>query len=711
MGARRNDDPASAHRLGGVAVSLGRDRCDDLGTAERCEWLVTNGIGGFASGTVSGALTRRYHGLLFAALHPPLGRTLLAVKLDEFLDYAGRTHPLCANRWSDGSIDPRGYWNIEGFCLEGTVPVWTFTAADALLEKRLWMEPGANTTYVRYTLARGSGQARLRLTALVNYRDYHGSTRAGEWHMRVETMPHGLRVVAFDGAHPFTVLSTGASAQSAHEWYRGFELSAERFRGLDDREDHLRAGSFELTLVRGTSVTIACSADASPDLDGEAALARRRRHEELLLARWAEAQPAAAAIAPPWIRQLVLAADQFVVRRPLADEPEASSIIAGYPWFGDWGRDTMIALPGLTLATGRFADAAAILRTFAGHVSQGMLPNRFPDAGETPEYNTVDATLWYFNAVDAYTRASGDRRLARELYPVLKDIIDWHRRGTRYSIHVDERDSLLYAGEPGVQLTWMDARLGDWVVTPRIGKPIEINALWYNALVVAAGLAKETGDRSAARDFAALAERTRESLAECFTFADGGYLYDVIDTPEGDRNDRGYRVDTSLRPNQLFAVAVPHTTLGREAARRVVDVCARELWTPVGLRSLATTHPAYVGRYAGDPHHRDGSYHQGTVWSWLLGPFARAHYRAFGNARLARTFLEGIAGHLGDACVGSISEVFDGDAPHAPEGCFAQAWSVAEVLAAWRELSAIDAASIDATSSPPDFATRKRAST
>jgi len=681
MGARRNDDPASAHRLGGVAVSLGRDRCDDLGTAERCEWLVTNGIGGFASGTVSGALTRRYHGLLFAALHPPLGRTLLAVKLDEFLDYAGRTHPLCANRWSDGSIDPRGYWNIEGFCLEGTVPVWTFTAADALLEKRLWMEPGANTTYVRYTLARGSGQARLRLTALVNYRDYHGSTRAGEWHMRVETMPHGLRVVAFDGAHPFTVLSTGASAQSAHEWYRGFELSAERFRGLDDREDHLRAGSFELTLVRGTSVTIACSADASPDLDGEAALARRRRHEELLLARWAEAQPAAAAIAPPWIRQLVLAADQFVVRRPLADEPEASSIIAGYPWFGDWGRDTMIALPGLTLATGRPEIARSLLRTFARFVDRGMLPNLFPDGGAAPEYNSVDATLWYIEALRHYWLATGDSGLLHDLAPVVSAMVDHYIEGTRYGIRMDPADGLLAAGEPGVQLTWMDAKVGDWVVTPRIGKAVEVNALWYNALLTVAAIARQTANPVPRLEV--IAGRVRESFQRFWNPA-AACCFDVIDGPDG--------ADASLRPNQIFAVSLAESPLRSEQQRAVVSACATHLLTSHGLRSLAPADPRYQGQYGGDQRRRDGAYHQGTVWGWLLGPFVVAHLRLHGDPELAGSFLRPMAQHLTAHGLGSASEIFDGDPPFTPRGCIAQAWTVGEILRAWHAVT-VDARS------------------
>ena len=352
--------------------------------------------------------------------------------------------------------------------------------------------------------------------------------------------------------------------------------------------------------------------------------------------------------------------------------------MAGYPWFSDWGRDTMIALPGLTLTTGRHDIAATIIRTFAKFVSEGMLPNLFPDAGHPPEYNTVDATLWYFVAIDEYLRATNDRALLDEIYPTLRSIVRWHQLGTRYSIQVDPIDGLLRAGEPGVQLTWMDAKVGDWVVTPRIGKPVEINALWFNVLMIMRDCATRLGDAEAAAEYETAAQRTARSFGERFWFAAGGYLYDVVDGPQGN--------DDSLRPNQIFAVSLRHRVLDAARERSVVDACARHLWTPVGLRSLAPHSVGYVGSYVGGPRERDGAYHQGTVWSWLLGPFVCAHYRVHGDLAQARTYLDGIRAHLRDACVGQISEIFDGDPPFTAAGCFAQAWGVAEILRAWGEL-------------------------
>jgi predicted glycogen debranching enzyme len=372
------------------------------------------------------------------------------------------------------------------------------------------------------------------------------------------------------------------------------------------------------------------------------------------------------------VKQLVLAADQFIVNRPLRDNREARSVIAGYHWFGDWGRDTMVALPGLTLSTGRPEVARSLLRTFAKFVDQGMLPNRFPEAGEAPEYNTVDATLWYFEAVRQYHAATHDESLLRELFPVLTGILDWHIRGTRHGIQVDEKDGLLFGGEPGVQLTWMDAKVDDWVATPRIGKPVEVNALWYNALLTTADFAvflKKTPGEYRAR-----AERVRKSF-ECFWNAAAGYCFDVIDGPEGN--------DASLRPNQLFAVSLPQSPLNEEQQRAVVDVCARHLLTSYGLRSLAPDDAHYKARYGGSRYDRDAAYHQGTVWGWLVGPFILAHLRVYRDPELARLFLEPFTHHLRQHGLGTASEIFDGDPPFTPRGCIAQAWTVGEVLRAW----------------------------
>jgi len=651
-------------------IELGRDLCSDLSVSGRREWLVANGIGGYASGTVSGVPTRRHHGLLVAALNPPLGRTLLVAKLEERAEYGGRVFPLGANRWASGAVEPKGFLLLDRFHMEGTTPVWTYALADALIERRIWMEPGANTTYVRYDLRRASAPVGLELAPLVNYRDYHGNTHAGEWTMAVDTVPGGVRVTAFPGARPVFLLCNRADVYPSHVWYRDYFYVEEAYRGLEAVEDHLRAATFRATLSPGGSLTLVLSTEESPDLDGDITLGRRRAYEEELVTR---AKPRWEPEEPQWdsIRQLVLASDQFIVRRAVQRDSDGMSVIAGYHWFGDWGRDTMIALPGLTLATGRTGDVARILRTFARFVDRGMLPNRFPDTGESPEYNTADATLWYFEAVRACHEATNDDSLVRDLFPVLREIIDWHIRGTRYGIRLDPEDGLLFAGEPGVQLTWMDAKVGDRVVTPRIGKPVEINALWYNAVRSMAFFAALLGEESSA--YVSLAEKTLRGF-ERFFREDFGHCLDVLDGPDGD--------DASMRPNQILAVSLPHSPLSESRRKPVVEACARDLLTPLGLRSLSPGDPRYSGHYGGDPAARDAAYHQGTVWPWLIGPFVTAHLRVYRDPATARSFLLPLLRHLGDHGLGSICEIADGDPPFAPRGCIAQAWSVAETLRA-----------------------------
>ena len=657
-------------------LTWGREVAGDLAAAERREWLCVNGSGGFASGTIAGTQTRRYHGLLVAALDPPLGRTLLAAQVHDSVDYGGRTWALFCGRWAGGVAEPSGYQLVERFRLDGTTPVWTYAIAEALIEKRVWMEPGANTTYVRWRVLRAREPVALTLKALVDHRDYHATTRGGDWRMDVARVPDGLRVTAFDGARPLLLLARGAAAEPAHAWYRDFDLPRERERGLDHVDEHLHAATFRATLQPGAALTLVLSAEPAPDPDGETAWARRARHESDTLSRWTRARPEAKT-APAWIRHLVLAADQFVVRRPLPDDPDGATVIAGYHWFGDWGRDTMIALPGLTLAAGRPEVARKILTTFARFVDRGMLPNRFPDGGQAPEYNTADATLWYVEAIRAYHAATGDDGLLKDLYPMLESILAWHRDGTRYGIRQDPADGLLAAGEPGVQLTWMDAKVGDWVVTPRIGKPVEINALWYNALVAMAGFARRL--RRPAEELDTQAARVATGF-ERFWNRHDGWCFDVLDGPDGN--------ETALRPNQILAVSLPASALPPARRRAVVDACARHLLTSYGLRSLAPFDARYVGRYGGDQRARDGAYHQGTAWGWLLGPFALAHFNAYGDAARAREYLAPLADHLGDHGLGSIAEIFDGDAPFLPNGCIAQAWSVAETLRAWQALGA-----------------------
>jgi predicted glycogen debranching enzyme len=658
-------------------VDFGRAIAGRLATAESREWLCANGLGGFASGTVAGLPTRRYHGLLVAALTPPVGRTVMVTGLHEQILYDGATYALAAARWADGAIAPAGFRFIEHFSLDGTAPVWRYACGDALIEKRVWMEPGANTTYVRYRLLRpgAGGTVRLVLRALVTHRPFHATARGAAWRMAVSPIEHGVRVVAFDGARPFSIQVAAATAEPAHDWYVGFRLAAEEARGLDALDDALHAATFATTLSAERPVLAVCSAEARADLDAEAAWARRRAHEGQVLLACRNGQPAAAS-APPWIEQLVLAADQFVVSRPLPDDPGGLSVIAGYHWFGDWGRDTMIALPGLTVSVGRPEIARRILSTAARFLDRGMLPNAFPDAGAPPAYNTVDAALWYVEAVRAYHEATGDTDGVRALFPALEQIAEAYMTGTRYHIRVDPADGLVAAGEPGVQLTWMDARVDGREVTPRAGKPVEINALWYNALVSMGGLARALGRRAERWD--AAAARAAAGFAR-FWNADAGYCYDVIDGPAG--------AETALRPNQILAVSLPASPLSPRQQRQVVDACARRLLVSYGLRTLAPGEPGYRGRFGGGPSERDGAYHQGTAWAWLLGPFALAYERVHGDRAAARALLEPMAQHLADYGVGSIAEVFDGEPPFPPGGCIAQAWSVAETLRAWLRLA------------------------
>lgn len=666
-------------------MSLARTLITQAPEALSREWLVTNGIGGFASGTVSQANTRRYHGLLVASLKPPVDRVVMVAKADVTIGYRGKDFQLGCNEFADGTLAPEGFLHISGFRLDDQVPTWTYACSDAVLEQRIWMADGRNTTYVSFRLCAAGEAVDFELNPLCTYRDYHSHTQGG-WSMEVRAETRGCRVMAFAGARPYRLSLDRGEFVLNPGWYWRFRHRLEADRGLDETEDLLRPGTFRARLEPGETLTFMVTAEtAEPESGAKAAERDSQRRRSLLRA--------APDDAPEWIRQLTLAADQFIVSRASSTADGTTSltgrtVIAGYPWFSDWGRDTMIALPGLTIATGRTAEAASILRTFAQHTSQGMLPNRFPDGGEAPEYNTVDAGLWYFHAVAAYVEATDDHAFLQDVYPTLREIIAWHQRGTRYSIHVDGADGLLYAGEAGVQLTWMDAKIGNWVVTARVGKPVEINALWHFALTRMAEWASALKDQRAAALYDAAAKRVAASFSEAFWFEEGGYLYDVVDGPDDPTDSRGRHVDSSLRPNQIFAVSLGTDLLGPRRARAVVDTCSRELLTPVGLRSLSPRDPRYAGLYSGGPASRDAIYHQGTVWSWLLGPFTLAHYRVHHNSQHANALLAGLAAHLDDGCLGTISEILDGDAPHRPRGCFAQAWSVSETLRAWHLLRA-----------------------
>jgi predicted glycogen debranching enzyme len=654
-----------------LVVAFGRETCGVLEAGLRREWLVTNGLGGYASGTLEGVLTRRYHGLLVAALSPPVARTVLVAGAVERAVYDGHDYPLSAHEFGGGVIEPRGFAHMQAFELDGQLPVWTFALGDALLERRVWMQHGANTTWLTWRLLRGALPVELSVTPLLTYRDFHTLTRASA-PPRIAAGVRDITVHAFDGATPYRLLADSGAFQAHGDWWWNFHHRDEAARGLDDASDLYAPGMFTVTLRASEQFALALTAQQDVRLDAAAALASERERQGSLL------RAAGVTDALPALRQLTLAADQFIVERRAIDAA-SPTIIAGYHWFNDWGRDTLIALPGLTLATGRAAEGAAILRAFARYVSDGLLPNNFPDqAGQPPGYNSADAALWFAVALQRHYAATGDEQLVDELLPTLREIVDAHMRGTRYGIGVDPADGLLRAGEPGLQLTWMDAKVGKWVVTPRVGKPVELNALWHGTLRIVAEFLTRRGDPTAAARHNALANRTQASFRERFVRPDLPQLADVVDGPDGD--------DWSVRPSQLLALSLPWPLLDGDAAARVLECVGRALLTTYGLRSLAPDNPAYQGGYGGAPLARDGAYHQGPAWTWLAGPYAEAHYRVHGDRAAALALLTPFAQHLRDAGLGSISEILDGDPPHNPRGAIAQAWGVAEVLRVWRLL-------------------------
>lgn len=634
---------------------------------------MTNGLGGFACGTVSGANTRRYHGFLIASLKPPVERTLLVAKIELAVQYLGVETDLSANEFLGGALSGQGFVHVESFAVQEGIPTWRYAVADALLEQKIFMAPGANTSYLRLELLRASAPLRITLKPLLAYRDYHSHNR-GAQPFELESDAAECRIQAFAGARPYRLSITEGRFSAAPEWYWNFWHRMEATRGLDAAEDLFKPGTFSVDLSLESPVHLLATAESSAPPPGAEVLQGLKRSSQQLTA-------ALPSTAPAWIHSLAQASDQFIVRRDATDTAAedgaaSSSVIAGYPWFTDWGRDTMIALPGLATALRRYDLAAGILQTFAGFVDRGMLPNCFPERGAAPQYNTADATLWLFHALDDYLQARRDPLLTQKIFPILMSIIHAHVDGTRYGIHVDPADGLLCAGEAGTQLTWMDAKHGDRVFTPRIGKPVEINALWLNALDVAMRLAARVHDLAQRRFCQSLHARAGASFGR-FWNQQRSCLYDVLDV------DGGCASDDSIRPNQVLAVSLPYCALDPRQMRAVVDCCARELLTSHGLRSLGPQEPGYIGRYNGDASQRDAAYHMGTVWGWLLGPFARAHYRVYGDARLAQSFLEPMAQQLHSACLGTLSEIFDGDAPHNAHGCFAQAWSVAEILRSW----------------------------
>jgi len=637
---------------------------ENLERAKELEWLETNGLGGFASSTIIGLNTRRYHALLTAAVRPPAGRMVLLSKLEETLILNGRSFDLSVNQYSggdEGVIHPHGHQFQTGFRLDPW-PVCTYLIEGVEIERSICMIHGENTVIVRYRIIRAAGEVEsciLEVRPLVAFRDYHGTTHENNAIDRSFTESDGLVTIRPYDVELHIAHDWDEVSPTGH-WYRNFEYSIERDRGLDDREDLFNHLVLRGELSRKRSLTLIASTlrhEAKEATDLESTERERR-------ARIAGHRDGSALC-----RTLKAAADQFIV-----DRGDSKSVIAGYHWFADWGRDTMIALPGLTLSTGRIDIARSILVEFSRHVSEGMLPNRFPDYGETPEYNTVDATLWYFEAIRRLIELTGDYDFVIKdgLYPVLTGIIEKHLEGTRYGIRCDE-DGLLSAGVAGVQLTWMDARVGDRVITPRIGKPVEIQALWYNALRVIEDISAAFGDTDTADRYGLIAARAQESFNRIFWNDATGCLYDVVD---------GESRDGSIRPNQIFAISLGYPVLDPERAPAVIETVREHLLTPFGLRTLSPNDAAYRGTYQGGIVSRDSAYHQGTVWPWLLGPFIDACLKVHGRTATeqAGSWLETLENHLSQAGIGQISEVFDGDSPHRPGGCIAQAWSVAEIL-------------------------------
>lgn len=674
-----------AHRPLYYRMLWGEAQAQDPQVLLAREWLVTNGLGGYASGTIGSVVTRRYHGALVAALPAPFGRVVMLNDLSEEF------------RLPDASIvrlDPvAGSENVAAlpsahllrdFRLETGLPVWHYFIGPFEVEKRVMMPFRQNTTLVHYRVLSGPGRLRFRLRPWLHFRRHDEPVAAREDHeYSVLTAARGVEIQY--PQMPSLRLHWSAAAGALvidHGQRREHTYPVERARGYDYRGTLWSPGYFRADLEPGQQATLTASTEAWDTM-------RAIGPEEVLRSEWerrdrllAQAHPAAAHGAPA---QLVLAADQFVVRpatraadaaRLTAAGDDVRTVIAGYHWFTDWGRDTMISLEGLALLTGRHTEAGYILRTYALHVRDGLIPNLFPEGQHEGLYHTADATLWYFHAIARYVEHTGDRATLAQLLPTLRQTIEHHQRGTRFGIHVDPDDGLLVQGQPGYQLTWMDAKVGDWVVTPRRGKAVEINALWYNALRMMEQWTREAGDSDQADAYAASADRAARSFNERFWYPVGGYLYDVVDGESGD--------DPSMRPNQVFAISLPHPVLDRAYWNPVLDQVTQRLLTPMGLRSLAPGQPDYRARYDGDLRARDAAYHQGTIWPWLVGPFVDAWLKVRPDEiQAVRDFLVGFRDHLGEACIGSVSEIFDAEAPYTPRGCIAQAWSVAEALRAW----------------------------
>ena len=650
----------------------------------RREWLATNGLGGYASGTISGSVSWRYHGLLIAALPSPFGRMVMLNHLAEFLrlsngrliEFGGREHE---------AEPPSGTLYLREFRLENQLPVWRYEIEGILLEKHLLFLQGQNTVHISYRLDSTQEGVRLELRPSVHFRGHEHPVNEGSLdNYRFSVTGEQYEISVSETAPRLRLIMRGDQSTFTYDGGNRREIfyQKEADRGYQSRGSLWSLGHFGVTLHPHRDATLIASTESwhtmlalTPE---EALRFYHERHRRLLVSSDAKAQADIG-------RDLVLAADQFIINpvgriqdtaRAHAGGDEVRTVIAGYHWFTDWGRDTMISLEGLTLTTRRFTEAGWILRTFAHYIRDGLIPNLFPEGQNQGLYHTADATLWFFHALDRYVQLTNDRNTLKHILPKLVDIAERHLRGTRFGIHVDPSDGLLCQGAPGYQLTWMDAKVEDWVVTPRRGKAVEINGLWYNALKLLENWLREEQAESDADIFGEHAQRTRESFNRRFWYAEGNFLYDVVDGERGD--------DCSCRPNQLLAMSLKYPVLDQQRWKPVLETVREKLLTPVGLRSLSREHPDYKAKYFGDLRARDAAYHQGTVWAWLIGPFIDAWLKVHPDDRSgARKFLEGFGPHLNEACIGSISEIFDAEPPFTPRGCIAQAWSVAEVLRCW----------------------------
>jgi len=640
-------------------------------------WLLTNGLGGYASSTLILSNTRRYHGLLIASLKPPGDRRLILSKIDESVEVNGRKYDLSS--FSSGDFIMKGYEFLQKVTFR-PLPCYYYSVAGVLVEKKICLVYGENTVAVVYKITNGNNSAaKFRMTPLLNFRDHHHNLRKNQMNFtrKAEYSSVGGKESRVEIA-PFNLDTTiklscigGFFLPAENCWFYNMRYYREEERGLDAYEDHYIPGSFDIIVEPGAEKQVAIVCTVEKEWGSYDAFSIVKKEEDRINSLHSMQRFQGDNFASV----LAVAADKFIVHRQSTGK---KTIIAGYPWFADWGRDTMISLCGLTLVTGRYKDAEEILVTFSKYIKHGLVPNMFPEGNDEPLYNSVDASLWYFEAIGKYLRYTGNYDFIKDsLYASMKDIIRNFKKGTINKIYVD-RNGLVSAGDPGTQLTWMDAKVDSWVVTPRHGKAVEINALWYNALRIMEELESAFGNNPA--EYAAEAEKVKKSFIESFWNEKKKCLYDVI-------NDDGK--DGSIRPNQVFAVSLLYPVLEGEKARYVVDKVWKELYTPFGLRTLSRSSPGYKGIYIGNQYQRDSAYHQGTVWPWLLGHFVTAFVRVYGKegiyGRIVASFIEPFKDHLRDACISNISEIFDGDTPHWHRGCMAQAWSVAEVLRCYIE--------------------------